>query len=636
MNKSLVRSLVPLLFVLLTIQFWSCTKTKVSQQNLNEIVQTADSIHRFDSIVDATKISDPDYARSIADKALGMVLLKGDQRFNANIYLIAGIALQMKNPDSAYNYYQLAFRSAVAMGIDTIKPRILYNIAMLYKIANNYQEAIKMLDSAQGLASSLNDHITLSNCYNSIGNIEADLKNEDRAVIMFTNALKIAEENKLPIQTGVAIASLSRFEKNEHTANQMRHRALKIFREQPDAMEQTGYLLANIGDDCHDPDSAISYYNQAREIGRKGHIIELELATLNNMAYSYTEKKNYPTALSLLKDTAIPLAIKSETNNWLSTLYDSYAETSYLMGHLDTAYLYQKKALESATMADHDHASNQVRLLNALLQARAREIKILVQTNKIESQSKNVRLLSYFVVGLTVLATLLILLFIVYRQRKNIRIQRLEIDSAKTMADIEEQEKERLSMQLHDLIRPVKNAISNHIENLEFVEPSAKDELVAVLEKISGSLRQLSHRMNPVIRNKMGFSELCEGIRQDFALSAKLSIKMKISPTDLKLTAGSSNHVYFILYELLANAEKHLGKGNIDISVSSEFDNLYILYKDDGQGFDSNSLTTNGLGITLIKKRVLLMSGQSNLQSDSKSGTRWTITIPAKGNIIMN
>ncbi|MDP1623154.1 MAG: ATP-binding protein [Bacteroidales bacterium] len=635
MKLNLVQLLVPVLLVLFTLQNWSCTrKTKVNHQNNQETVQFYKTIHSFDSIVNSTKISDPVFAQSIANKALRMVSLHGDHTLNPNIYLMAGSAFQMKNPDSAYQYYQIAFQSAEANGNDTIKPRILYNLAMLYKNGYNYHDAVKMLDSAQRMAAKINDHITISNCFNSIGNIEADLKNEERAVLMFTIALQVAEENNLPIQTGVAIASLARFEKDEPKANLMRRHALNIFREQPDAREQTGYLLANIGDDCRDPDSAMTYYRQAREIGRSGHIVVLELAALNGMAYSYADKKNYPTALSLLIDIAIPLAIKEESTNWLSTLYDSYAEISYLTGHTDAAYLYQKKTLETATMADHDQASNQVRLLNALLQARSREIKILEQNNRIELQGRNVRLLTFFVIGLTILAAFLILLFIVYRQRKNLRIQGLEIDSAKTLAGIEEQEKERLSMQLHDLIRPVKNAISNHIETLESLEPSAKEELVSVLEKISGSLRQLSHRMNPVVRNKMGFSELCEAIRQDFALSSALSITMEISPAGLTLAPGSLNHVYFILYELLTNAEKHLGKGNVDISVSSEFDNLYILYKDDGQGFDSNLLKSDGLGITLVKKRVLLMGGQSNLHSDRKCGTRWTITIPAKGNII--
>jgi signal transduction histidine kinase len=636
MNKVLLISLVTIVILFSAFYFSSCTNTRRPDQHSHGTNKYADSVRYFDSVVNATKISDPEYSRSVAERALAWVHINDDPKLNARIYLIAGIALQLNAPDSAYTCYQLALNTAVGSGADSVIPRILYNMAMLYKLANNYQEAITMLDSAQRMAGARQDFITMSNCYNSIGNIEADLFSEDRAVTMFTKALQIAEENNLPIQTGVAITSLSRFEKNESKANQMRQQALKIFVNQPDALEQTGYLLANMGDDCHDPDAAIAYYQQAREIGKKGHIVDLELGCLNNMAYSYSEKENFPAALSLLKDTAIPLAVKVENNSWLATLYDSYAEILHLTGRPEEAYRYQKKALEATTMADQDYASNQVRLLNALLQSRSQEIKILEQSNKLDLQSRNVRLLTFVVVGLAVLAALLILLFVVYRQRKNIRIQRLEIDTARTLSEIEEQEKERLSMQLHDLIRPVKSAISNHIETMEFVEPFAKTELVMVLEKISGSLRQLSHRMNPVIRNNMGFGDLCEGIRQDFSLSSKLSIKMEISPSDLKFTAMSSNHIYFILYELLSNAEKHLGTGNIEISVSSEFDNLYILYKDDGQGFDANRNTTQGLGITLIKKRVLLMGGVTNLQTDNKGGTRWTITLPGKGNILTN
>lgn len=594
----------------------------------------ADSVHYFDSVVYATKISDPAYSGDVAERALTIAKLTKDQKLNAKIYFIAGIAFQLKAPDSAYNYYQLALKSAVASGVNSIIPRILYNLAMLYKTAGNYQEAIILLDSAQRLASRQKDSITMSNCYNSIGNIEADLNNEERAVTMFNKALQIAEQYNLPVQWGVAFTSLSRFEKNETKANQMRRDALKILMKQPDALEQTGYLLANIGDDCHNPDSAIACYQQAREIGARAHIFDLELASLNNMAYSYSEKKNFKVALSLLKDTAIPIAIKAQSNDWLSTLYDSYAEISFLVGQPDLAYQYQKKALDAAVTAEHDHASNQVRLLNALLQSAARERKINEQTDRIDLQNRNMRSLNYIVVGLTILAVVLLLLLIVYRQRKNIRIQRLKIDSAKTMAVIEDQEKERLSMQLHDLIRPVKNAISIQIEKMAIVDPSAKNELVTTLEKISGSLRQLSHRMNPVMRNKMDFYELCEGIRQDFSLAGKVSIQLEISPADLKLTTDATNHIYFILYELLTNAEKYIGTGSVEISVSSEFDNLYILYRDNGPGFDTNSQAGAGLGIMLIRKRVLLMGGQVLIQSDIGHGTRWTITIPGNENIL--
>lgn len=626
------------LFVLIAfvILISSCNHSRKPDQLLPDVSHCADSVHWFDSVVNATKISDPDYAKAVAVRAIAMVQDNPDQELNARIYLIAGIAFQLTAPDSAFNYYQLACDLAGKSGADAIKPRILYNIGMLYKAANNYREAITFLDSAQRMASKERDAVILSNCYNSLGYIEVDLNNTARAVVLFTNALQAAKENNLPIQTGVALASLSRFEKNRSKANLMRHDALEMLKSQPEAAEQTGYLLANIGDDCLDPDSAIRYYRQAGEIAKKGHLVELEIACLNNMACSFSEKNNLPEALRLLRDEAIPLAGNKKLHSWLSTVYDSYAEISYLAGHKDTAYLYQKKALETAALADREQASNQVRLLNALLQARSRELTILEQTSKLDEQSWNVRLLTYMVVGLTILAILVILAFIVYRQRKNIGIQKLEIASAKLLAEIEEKEKERLSIQLHDMIRPLKSTISNHIENLESVEPAVKIEWVTALEKITGSLRQLSHRMNPVIRHTMEFAELCEGIRQDFTLSGNLSIRIEIDPPDLKITPVASNHIYFIVYELLTNAEKHLGKGKIELSISSEFDNLYILYKDDGKGFDQDRMEINGLGIILIRKRVLLMGGNAFLETDNLNGTRWTITIPGSGNILLN
>ena len=633
MKIILLNLVVPLALTLSSFYLPACKSIHEPEKNMEETRLIADSVRYFDSLVNVMKISDPRLARSVAMRALSFVQANNDVKLNARVWLIAGIAFHLTAPDSAYSYYQRANTSAAASGSDTIIPRILYNIAMLHKIAGNYQEAVILLDSAKRAARVLNDYVTLSNCCNSLGNIEADLHNEEQAVGLFAQSLQIARDHNMPNQIGVALASLSRFETDASKAYPMRREALTILMNQPGASEQTGYLLANIGDDCRDPDSAIICYRQAREIGKKGRIVELELACLNNMAYSYAEKGDLPTALRLLNDTAVPLALEVENNSWLSTLYDSDAELVNQSGNPAEAYRYQKMALDAATIAERDRASNQVRLLNALLHTRAKEMRILEQTSKIERQNRQVRSLNYFVVGLVAMAVLMILFFIVYRLRKNIRIQRLELESAKIAAEIENQEKERLSMQLHDMIRPVKSAISNHIENLEFKDLSAKDDLVNSLEKITGSLRQLSHRMNPVIRSTMGFSELCEGIRQDFSHSGRLFIRMEVSPPDLRVTPGATEHIYFILYELLTNAEKHLGNGNVSISISEEFENLYILYKDDGKGFDQNKTETPGLGVTLIKKRVLLMGGHADLRTDNTAGTRWTITLPGKGNI---
>ena len=593
-----------------------------------------DSVRLYDSIVNMTRISNPEIARIAASKALKLAHGEGDHQLNAKIYLIAGLFFQLNQPDSAYNYFQAALQETTLAGNDTVKPRILYNIAMMYKTAYNYQDALKMLDSAQRIADRIRDYITVSNCFNSIGNIQSDLNNEEEAFTMYSRALKVAEDNHLPNQTGVALGSLACLEKDPAKSQQLQIRAFNLLKEQRDAGGETGNLLVNIGEECTDPDSAIACFEKAIKIGRTGHLVEIEIAALNNMAYSYAEKNNYPAALNLLLGTAIPLATRERNRNWLSTLYDSYADISHQAGNAETAFIYQKKALEASTFADREHASNQVRLLNSLLQARSRELKILQQDQLIGLQNSKVTHLTYLVIGMACLGLFLVLGFRIILQRKNLRVQRQELESAKIMAGLEEQDKERLSMQLHDLIRPVRNAVSDHIEKLEFSNPSAKLELVNTLEKITASLRQVSHRMNPAMRNKLSFSELVKGIKQDFALSSALNIKMEVVPGDLKLSQDCSNHLYFILHELLANADKHLGKGNVEISVSVELDNLYILYKDDGQGFDPQKTIGNGLGISLIRKRIEIMSSHADVESGKGKGTRWIMVLPVDGNVV--
>lgn len=614
---------------------FSCSNNR--EKRPQEEIRSAaayDSLRKFDSLVNQYKISSPLIARGFAEDALKMVSAGGDERFNARVYLMAGISCQLDYPDTAYRYYRLAQQSALKAGYDSIRPRILYNMAMLYEIAYNYKDALNLLDSAQKMANKLHDLVSVSNCLNSMGNIEAVLEHVERAVTFFTQALKVAEEGKIPVQTGVALGSIARFEKDPVKRHIMQERALRILQKQPGTMEQTGYLLVNIGDDLQDPDSAISYYKQAIDIGNRGHLAEIEIAALNNMAYSYAEKTDYPQALAIISKRAIPLALQEQKTAWLSTLYDTYADLLNQVGKSGQAYLFQKKALEASTQAIGEHAASQVRLLNTLIQVRSKEVRILEQDNMINLQSKKVLRLYYIVIGLAAIVVLVFLILRLFIQRKNLQIQRQEIESAKTMANLEEQEREHLSMQLHDLIRPVSGAMMSQIGRTKFSDPAIKSEMVGLLEKISGSLRQLSHRMNPVMRNKLTLPELTKGIKQDFELSSDLSIKITLFPTDLKLSPSCSNHLYFILLELLANADKHIGRGVVEISVSAEFDNLYIIYSDNGGGFDPAIAAESGLGLTLIRKRVAILGGTTSLTTGVGKGTNWIISLPAVGNVI--
>jgi len=91
-----------------------------------------------------------------------------------------------------------------------------------------------------------------------------------------------------------------------------------------------------------------------------------------------------------------------------------------------------------------------------------------------------------------------------------------------------------------------------------------------------------------------------------------------------------ATHLVRIIQELLANAVKYVDKGVIKLNISIEFTSLYILYQDDGPGFDPKKLKQEGLGLLNIIERAKIIGGKSTLESSPGNGTKWRIFIPLK------
>ena len=80
----------------------------------------------------------------------------------------------------------------------------------------------------------------------------------------------------------------------------------------------------------------------------------------------------------------------------------------------------------------------------------------------------------------------------------------------------------------------------------------------------------------------------------------------------------------------MMNAGKHVKSGKVGISISEEYNNLYIIYEDDGPGFDQSSAGLSGLGLMHIFERAKLLNGKAVLDTSPGQGTRWTISVPVK------
>ena len=119
---------------------------------------------------------------------------------------------QKTNEDSCFYYFEKALGLTDKLEKDTLRPLILFKIAMLHYKAFNYNEAIKLFDSAMNTARRNSNFVIVANCLNELGTLESDLNDPDEARSYFNKALQIASQNHLGLQTGVALGNIANLE----------------------------------------------------------------------------------------------------------------------------------------------------------------------------------------------------------------------------------------------------------------------------------------------------------------------------------------------------------------------------------------------------------------------------------------
>jgi signal transduction histidine kinase len=511
-----------------------------------------------------------------------------------------------------------------------IKPKIYYALAMIYRAALDTKMSVIFLDSSIISAKRIKDYVSLSNAYNALGNLKFNLLDTLDAKVMYDSAYNIAQRNVLPKQTGISMASLSRFEQDSISCSEMRKKAIEILRKQPGNEEEIALILINLGTRSSNTDTAIKYYLSSIKFAQSGNFDEVEIAAYNNLAYSFIDKKNFIEAERSLVNHAIPIAEKFENYDWLSTLYDSYTDVLTAEKKIDKALLYARKALKTRIKADKKRAADQVRLLSALLDVKNREVRIQIDEKEIQVKENKIQLVIFWF-SISFLIVLLVLFLMLWKlQRIKIIYQKEQIESAKKLIESEENMKNRVSMELHSLVSPFYISVSQQIEKARINDSNIVKDLKERITNMTENIRQISHRMSISFIEELTISELVTDLCENLKEISNIPIHCLIENKDFHLSSEETIHAYRIAQELLTNALKYVTFGEISIRLFEEEGRFYMLYKDTGGGFDVRTNSKKGLGIINICERAKIINGKAVLITEPGKGTKWNIIIPLK------
>jgi signal transduction histidine kinase len=197
----------------------------------------------------------------------------------------------------------------------------------------------------------------------------------------------------------------------------------------------------------------------------------------------------------------------------------------------------------------------------------------------------------------------------------------------------EENERRRISRELHDGIGQLLTAIQFKVNSLEGAEKE-RAEIKAILDETIVEIRRISHNLMPSVLLDFGLEAALRSLCTRTAQSTGWAVNyvFDADPTAAPLSQDLEIALYRIAQETITNAVKYSRATQLDIIVDEEPDQIQLRIRDNGQGFNwqayEQRTTSEANGIRNMRERTHLLGGAFKLLTSPGSGTTITLSVP--------
>lgn len=208
----------------------------------------------------------------------------------------------------------------------------------------------------------------------------------------------------------------------------------------------------------------------------------------------------------------------------------------------------------------------------------------------------------------------------------------------KTVIETQEDERERISRDLHDSLGQSLAGIKLHLEALKMEFKSKGndltnlDKLPKLLQGAIDELRRICYNTLPPVLYDYGLVMAIKELVRKLEIpnfSVIFDDSIELPPLEKSVEIA----VFRIIQEFINNSIKHSKATKILIDLKNKDGNLLLNLKDNGIGFNINDLTLHkGQGLKNITTRIKSFNGNVNINSILNQGTEFDIAIP----IILN
>jgi two-component system, NarL family, sensor kinase len=390
-------------------------------------------------------------------------------------------------------------------------------------------------------------------------------------------------------------------------------------------------------------DSAISYHLKCIDIRKNLNLKEGLATSYNNLGYVYATKAEWRNALRWYS-LSLPIADSLKLRLLKRKLYSNISRAYYETGDLKLAYtnLYNYDLLNDSIF--NETKTRQISELQTKYETEKKEQQILMQQTEIDrrtTERDNIMLILVF----AIISSAVLVYF--YRQRQlvqrtlrenekeiynrkiNEMLKDRQIETMAAMLNGQERERKRIAADLHDRLGSSLSAIK-----LLFSATGEKTTIPHVqkigqlIDETVDEVRKISHDLASGVIKQFGLVAALKDLKSTLEESQKLKVELSISNLPERLDNEIEISIYRIIQELISNILKHAQATEVAIQLTRIGNELNVLVDDNGIGFKTQDISSNGLGLENIKNRVRSLSGTINIDSTIKRGTIINIMMP--------
>ncbi len=214
-------------------------------------------------------------------------------------------------------------------------------------------------------------------------------------------------------------------------------------------------------------------------------------------------------------------------------------------------------------------------------------------------------------------------------------------DLSNHIQKVQEQEKQKISMELHDNFGQILTSIKLNLELLKEEEAriglkveKIKD-ISELVDHAMSEIKEISYKLKPRILDDFGLVPSLKHLCTEISKKSNIKGFFQAIKFDERLDSEVETGIYRIAQEALNNIVKHSRAKEFSVQLVKHPGFIRLMVEDDGIGFDPERIKEdkhkkNSMGLMNMSERALSFDGKLITDSRVGSGTEIIVEIPLK------